>query len=64
MSVLQGWLSPDFLGTAGLDQRKLFVPEKLLDDARPGFKPGTHDMNLLKGGVVYADKVTTVGSSS
>ena len=33
-------------------------PHAMLDDSRPGFKG--HDVSLLRGGVVFADKVTTV----
>ena len=30
------------------------------EDARPGFNKGVPDVNLLRGGVVYCDAVTTV----
>ena len=43
---------------AGLDARRLYCPEIMMDDSRPGFRDGKHDINLLKGGVVYADKAT------
>ena len=58
--MAQGWLTPDYLQMAGLDARRLYSPETMADDARPGFHSGRHDINLLKGGIVYADKVTTV----
>jgi starch synthase len=58
--AFQGWLTPDFLSRVGLDPNRVYRPEGLMDDGRPGFLPGHHDINLLKGGVVYADKVTTV----
>ncbi len=38
----------------------VFHADRLLDDTRPGFLPGQHDANLLRGAVVYADAVTTV----
>jgi len=60
--AFQGWLTPNYLDIAGLDKR-LYHPERLLDDSRPGFLPGQHDINMLRGGVVYADKVTTVSPS-
>ena len=44
----------------GLDPNRVYHPEYLMDDGRPGFLPGHHDINLLKGGVVFADQVTTV----
>lgn len=46
------------LGKAGLDSEALAKPHLMLDDSRPGFKG--HDVSLLRGGVVFADKVTTV----
>jgi starch synthase len=58
--AFQGWLTPDFLSRVGLDPNRVYRSECLMDDGRPGFLPGHHDINLLKGGVVYADKVTTV----
>lgn len=36
------------------------LPHHMLDDSRPGFTPGTHDCSLLRGGVVFSDKSTTV----
>jgi hypothetical protein len=33
-------------------------PDRLMDDTRPGFNPGQHDSNLLRGAVVYSDKAS------
>lgn len=41
-----------------LDADALAKPHLMLDDSRPGFYG--HDVSLLRGGVVFADKVTTV----
>lgn len=48
------------LSKAGLDPKEFAQPHLMLDDSRPGFNPGTHDVCLMRGGVVYSDKVTTV----
>lgn len=53
-------MTPDMLSKAGLDPKDLAQPHLMLDDSRPGFKPGTHDVCLMRGGVVYSDRVTTV----
>lgn len=45
---------------AGLHPDALAQPHRMLDDSRPGFKAGGHDVSLMRGGVVFADKVTTV----
>lgn len=58
--VLQGWMTPDVLSRAGLDADALAQPHLMLDDTRPGFRPGTHDVCLMRGGVVFSDRVTTV----
>lgn len=58
--VLQGWMTPDVLSRAGLDAEALAQPHLMLDDTRPGFRPGTHDVCLMRGGVVFSDRVTTV----
>ncbi|KAF8066248.1 SS4 [Scenedesmus sp. PABB004] len=54
-----GWMTPDVLRKAGLPS-DLAQPHLLLDDSRPGFAPDSHDVSLLRGGVVFADRVTTV----
>ena len=53
-------MTPSLLEKVGLDPSALSHPEAMLDDSRPGFHPGQHDVNLMRGGVVFADKVTTV----
>eukprot|EP00775_Hariotina_reticulata_P010075 gene10075-10230_t len=58
--AFQGWMTPDLLCKAGLDPQALALPHLMLDDSRPGFIPGSSDVSLLRGGVVFADKVTTV----
>lgn len=42
----------------GLDPEAMAKPHLMLDNSRPGFRG--HDVALLRGGVVFADKVTTV----
>lgn len=56
--AFQGWMSPDMLEKVGLDPDIMAKPHLMLDDSRPGFRG--HDVSLLRGGVVFADKVTTV----
>ncbi|WIA14024.1 hypothetical protein OEZ85_002584 [Tetradesmus obliquus] len=58
--AFQGWMSPDMLAKAGLQPEALAQPHLMLDDSRPGFWHGRHDVSLMRGGVVFADKVTTV----
>jgi glycogen synthase len=60
--AFQGWMSPPLLAKAGLDPARLARPGAMLDDSRPGFGgPGApHDVSLLRGGVVYSDRATTV----
>lgn len=53
-------MTPAVLAKAGLDPDALAQPHLMLDDSRPGFQHGTHDVCLMRGGVVYADRVTTV----
>jgi hypothetical protein len=53
-------MTPELLCKAGLDPQALAVPHLMLDDSRPGFIPGSNDVSLLRGGVVFANKVTTV----
>ena len=50
----QGKCSPADLDAIGLDSTKYMSPEKLEDNSQPELA------NLLKGGIVYADYVTTV----
>lgn len=61
--AFQGWLSPNYLDLMGLQQARVYTPERLLDDTRPGFSGSQADINLLKGGIVYADRVTTVSGT-
>lgn len=53
-------MTADLLRQAGLDPQALAHPHLMLDDSRPGFRPGHHDVCLMRGGVVFADRVTTV----
>jgi glycogen synthase len=53
-------MTPDLLRKAGLNPAELAQPHLMLDDSRQGFRPGSHDVCLMRGGVVYADRVTTV----
>ena len=50
----QGIHGPQILRQAGLDPGRLMTPDRLLDDHRPGA------VNLMKGGIVYSNFVTTV----
>lgn len=50
----QGDASPADLNRIGLDGSKLLTQDKLQDDHLP------HIINLLKGGIVYSDRFTTV----
>lgn len=56
--AFQGWMTPDLLHKVGLDPSSMAKPHAMLDDSRQGFNG--HDVSLLRGGVVFADKVTTV----
>eukprot|EP00850_Spirogloea_muscicola_P007677 SM000039S14507 [mRNA] locus=s39:477496:482960:+ [translate_table: standard] len=56
----QGVLSADCLQTIGLDPERSPQLTQMVDYSRPGFFPGKYDINLLRGGIVFADKVTTV----
>jgi len=53
-------MTPQLLSKVGLNPETLAVPHLMLDDSRPGFLPDSSDVSLLRGGVVFADKVTTV----
>lgn len=53
----QGKCSPEDLNLIGIDGTSYLKPEKLQDNARE------NTMNLLKGGIVYADAITTVSPS-
>ncbi|MCF7992217.1 MAG: glycogen synthase [Thiohalocapsa sp.] len=50
----QGWTGPQVLHMNGLDAARLITPERLQDPGSPGA------VNLMKGGIVYANFVTTV----
>jgi starch synthase len=50
----QGWTGPQVLHMNGLDAGRLITPERLQDPGSPGA------VNLMKGGIVYANFVTTV----
>jgi starch synthase len=50
----QGWSGPQVLQMNGLDPARLMTPERLQDPGNPGA------VNPMKGGVVYANFVTTV----
>ncbi len=50
----QGWVGESVLYQAGLDAGRLMAPDRLRDPANP------HTINLMKGGIVYANYVTTV----
>jgi len=50
----QGITGDSVLRAVGLDPRALMTHERLLDDHRPGA------VNLMKGGIVYSNFVTTV----
>eukprot|EP00850_Spirogloea_muscicola_P002127 SM000008S22216 [mRNA] locus=s8:473342:477892:- [translate_table: standard] len=56
----RGVLSADCLQTIGLSPERSPQLTQMVDYSRPGFFPGKHDINLLMGGIVFADKVTTV----
>lgn len=53
----QGKCSPDTLSQIGLRAEDFLVPTKLQDPKEPTL------INLLKGGIVYADHITTVSPS-
>eukprot|EP01018_Ginkgo_biloba_P002300 Gb_24148 [translate_table: standard] len=50
----QGVQEPEKLGLCGLDPHRLHRPDRLQDNVEPGL------VNLLKGGIVYSNKVMTV----
>lgn len=50
----QGWVSPELLTAVGLDSARLMTPDRLAD------KMGATRANLMKGGVVFSNFVTTV----
>jgi starch synthase len=50
----QGTVSQEILHQVGLDPRRLMTPDRLLDPDRP------QAVNLMKGGIVYSNYVTTV----
>ena len=50
----QGWVNDQVLFQAGLDPQRFRTPERLQDPRQP------QALNLMKGGIVYADRVTTV----
>ena len=50
----QGITGEHILRQVGLDPARCLTPDRLLDDLRPGA------VNLMKGGIVYANFVTTV----
>eukprot|EP00955_Chlamydomonas_euryale_P023604 249231-Chlamydomonas_euryale.AAC.1 len=53
-----GWLSPEYLETVGLSREKLYVDAVFRDASHRGHE-GRADINLLKGGIAFADAVTT-----
>jgi starch synthase len=50
----QGWTTPHVLQMNGLDAGRLMVPDRLQDPGNPSA------VNLMKGGIVYSNFVTTV----
>ncbi|NBC48719.1 MAG: glycogen synthase GlgA [Gammaproteobacteria bacterium] len=50
----QGWTTPHVLHMNGLDAGRLMVPDRLQDPGNPGA------VNLMKGGIVFSNFVTTV----
>jgi starch synthase len=50
----QGWTGPHVLHMNGLDAGRLMAPERLRDPGNPGA------VNLMKGGIVFSNFVTTV----
>ncbi|MHC4885472.1 MAG: glycogen synthase, partial [Planctomycetota bacterium] len=50
----QCWFGGDLLGSIGLDEGKLATPDRLLDNEKPG------QINMMKGGIVYSNFITTV----
>ncbi len=50
----QGWTDPHVLHMNGLDAGRLMAPERLRDPGNPGA------VNLMKGGIVFSNFVTTV----
>jgi starch synthase len=50
----QGWTGPQVLQMNGLDVSRLMTPDRLQDAGNP------NEVNLLKGGIVFSNFVTTV----
>ena len=50
----QGWTTPNVLEMNGLDVSRLMVPDRLQDPGNP------NAVNLMKGGIVFSNFVTTV----
>jgi len=50
----QGWCEPRLLSAHGLDVQRLMTPDRLQDPGNP------RCANLMKGGIVYSNFVTTV----
>lgn len=50
----QGWVGEGVLAQAGLDAGRLLTPDRLGDPGNP------QGVNLMKGGIIYANAVTTV----
>lgn len=50
----QGWVAPAVLAAAGLDAARLMMPDRLADGA------GASSANLMRGGILYSNYVTTV----
>jgi starch synthase len=50
----QGWTGPHVLHMNGLDAARLMSPDRLRDHGNP------HAVNLMKGGIVFSNFVTTV----
>ncbi len=50
----QGWSTPNVLEMNGLDVGRLMVPDRLQDPGNP------NAVNLMKGGIVFSNFVTTV----
>lgn len=50
----QGWTGPHILHMNRLDVGRLMTPERMLSPSNP------HEVNLMKGGIVFSNFVTTV----
>jgi starch synthase len=55
----QGWVEPELLSTLGLNAERLMTPDRLQGDHLQG-GAGAPSANLMKGGIVFANFVTTV----